>query len=80
MSKKALAGSKLPEEIQEDLVTWMNYSKTDSTWSNYRTVERLIDTCQGEKRTTFEWPMTTDNTLLFTHWLIKDRTESQHSK
>jgi len=73
MSKRTLAGSKLSEEVQKDLVTWMNYSKTDSTWSNYRTVERLIDTCQEERRTTFEWPMTTDNTLLFTHWLIKDR-------
>jgi len=73
MSKQTMGTSKLAQEIKDELTTWMNFSKADSTWSNYRTVDRLLERCQEEKMTTFDWPMSKDDVLLFIHWLIKDR-------
>jgi len=73
MTWKTLAGSPLPRHVKEDLTNWMNYSKSNSTWSSYRTVERMLERCQTARKTRFSWPMTRDDNLNFIHWLLKDR-------
>ena len=65
--------TRLPGHVKDKLATWVNHSKANGTWSTYRTAERMALLCQKETKTTFEWPMTTENTLLFVYWLIEER-------
>jgi len=63
----------LPEEVKNTLAEWGNYGVANSTWSTYKTSERLLMMCQRHCKKKFEFPMTTENVLLFIHWLIEIR-------
>jgi len=63
----------LPDNVKSTLAEWGNFGIASSTWSTYKTAERLLMMCQGQSKTKFEFPMTTENVLLFIHWLIEIR-------
>ena len=65
--------TKLPDHVKDRLASWVNHSKANGTWSTYRTAERMALLCQKETGVKFDWPMTTENTLLFTYWLVEER-------
>ena len=67
------AAGKLTDKMKDTLATWVNNSKANSTWSTYRTAERLILTCQKQEGKKFDWPMTNEDTLIFIYWLIEKR-------
>ena len=67
------ASDKLTDQMKDTLATWVNNSKANSTWSTYRTAERLIMTCQKQEKRKFDWPMTNEDTLIFIYWLIEKR-------
>ena len=67
------ASEKLLGKMKDTLATWVNNSKANSTWSTYRTAERLILTCQKQEGKKFDWPMTNEDTLIFIYWLIEKR-------
>ena len=64
---------KLNAHMKKTLATWVNNSKANSTWSTYRTAERMILLCQKQEGIKFDWPMQTDDTLVFIYWLIERR-------
>jgi len=64
---------KLNNQMKSKLATWINNSKANSTWSTYRTAERLVLMCQKQEGVKFDWPMHTDDTLIFIYWLIEKR-------
>ena len=63
----------LPDEVKNSLAEMGNFGIAKSTWSTYKSAERLLLKCQAECKTKFEWPMTTENILLFIHWLVTVR-------
>jgi hypothetical protein len=63
----------LPEEVKLSLAELGNFSIAKSTWSTYKSAERLLLTCQRDCNKKFEWPLKTDNVLFFIHWLITVR-------
>ena len=67
------AVGKLIPHMKKTLATWINNSKANSTWSTYRTAERLVLLCQKQEKIKFDWPMQTDDTLVFIYWLIEKR-------
>ena len=67
------AVGKLNPHMKKTLATWINNSKANSTWSTYRTAERLVLLCQKQEKIKFDWPMQTDDTLVFIYWLIEKR-------
>jgi len=60
----------LPEHISKDLAGLGNFSIAKSTWSTYKSSERLLLMCQAECKVKFDWPIKTENVLLFIHWLV----------
>jgi len=73
MSQTTLDSITIPEQAKKDLITWMNFSKSDSTWSAYRTVERMLKRCEIERGMRFKWPLGKEEVLIFIHWLITVR-------
>lgn len=63
----------LPENVKSSLAELGNFGIAKSTWSTYKSAERLLLMCQAECKTKFEWPMKPENILLFIHWLITVR-------
>ena len=63
----------LPAHVKEKVVNWINHGKANKTWSTYQTAERMAHQCQKDYKTSFDWPMTADNTLLFIYWLVEER-------
>ena len=59
--------------MKKSLATWSNHSKSNATWSSYRTAEKMLLLCQKKYKTKFEWPMTKDNTYMWIYWLVEDR-------
>ena len=64
---------KLSTHMKKTLATWVNNSKANSTWSTYRTAERMVLLCQKQENIKFDWPMQTEDTLMFIYWLIEKR-------
>jgi len=64
---------KLSAHMKKTLATWVNNSKANSTWSTYRTAERMVLLCQKQENIKFDWPMQTEDTLMFIYWLIEKR-------
>ena len=60
----------LPEHISHDLAGLGNFSLARSTWSTYKSSERLLLMCQSECKKKFDWPVTVENVLIFVHWLV----------
>lgn len=63
----------LPENVKNSLAELGNFGVARSTWSTYKTAERLLLMCQNDCKVKFSWPLVTENTLLFVHWLITVR-------
>jgi len=71
--RRMFANTNLPESVKEKLAEWGNHGIANSTWSTYKTAERLLLMCQAESKTKFEWPLEKDSILLFIHWLVEVR-------
>jgi len=63
----------LPDEVKISLAELGNFGVAKSTWSTYKSAERLLLKCQAECKTKFDWPLRTENVLLFIHWLVTIR-------
>jgi hypothetical protein len=63
----------LPDEVKISLAELGNFGVAKSTWSTYKSVERLLLKCQADCKTKFDWPLRTENVLLFIHWLVTIR-------
>ena len=53
------------------LVEAANHSLSKETWSSYSTVRRHLEKCQNDLQIRFSFPMSADQTLVFTAWLCK---------
>ena len=51
----------------------MNHSLSKSTWSTYKTAERMLLTCQKEEKRRMELPLTEEDIVIFISWLIEKR-------
>ena len=60
----------LPDQVKQDLAGLGNFSLARSTWSTYKSSERLLLRCQSDVKKKFDWPISTENVLLFVHWLV----------
>ena len=70
---QTFADSDLPMGLKEALVTMANNSLAKGTWSTYKTAFRHVENCQKETGKTINFPMTKNDVLLFTSWLITIR-------
>ncbi len=59
----------LPDGVKHSLAELGNFSIAKSTWSTYKSEERLLLSCQKDCNKKFDWPLQTGN-MLFIHWLI----------
>ena len=69
--KHSFKGLNLEKDLGKLLVSAANHSLGVNTWSNYKTVGRLLVKCQQDLKTKFDFPMGTNNTLKFIAWLIE---------
>ena len=51
----------------------MNHSLSKSTWSTYKTAERMLLTCRKEEKRRMELPLTEEDIVIFISWLIEKR-------
>ena len=70
---ESFANTDLPENFKEALVTMANHSLAKGTWSSYATAYKHIDKCQADTGKIINFPMTTNDVLLFTSWLLTTR-------
>ena len=66
-------GDKLPGHVKKKLASWVNHGKANGTWSSYRTAEKMVMLCQKETGSKFDWPMTSEDTLLLVYYLVENR-------
>lgn len=59
--------------VKETLAGIANLGLARSTWSTYRTAERMLATCRKKQGRRLELPLTEEDILVFIHWLIQDR-------
>ena len=50
-----------------------NHSLAKGTWSTYKTAYKHIETCNRETGRRISFPMSTEDVLLFTSWLLTIR-------
>ena len=55
------------------LTTIVNHSLSKSTWSSYKTAERLLAMCQKDEKRRMELPLTEEDIVVFIGWLIDVR-------
>jgi integrase len=60
-------------KARESLAELANFGIAKSTWSSYRTAERMLMKCQQETKTDFMLPISRDNVLVFIDWLVRVR-------
>jgi hypothetical protein len=60
-------------EAKEALAKPENFGVAQSTWSSYRSAEKMLLLCQQETKINFLLPISRDNVLVFIVWLIKSR-------
>lgn len=70
---ESFSGTDLPEGLKDALVTMANHSLARSTWSSYTTALRHIEACQAQTGKQINFPMSTEDVLLFTSWLLTTR-------
>ena len=63
----------LTEGRKKFLSEIMNHSLSKSTWSTYKTAERMLLTCQKEEKRRMELPLTEEDIVIFISWLIEKR-------
>ena len=69
----SFAGTDLPDSFKNALVTMANHSLAKGTWSSYSTAYKHIEKCQADTGKRINFPMTTNDVLLFTSWLLTTR-------
>ena len=72
-SLESFENTDLPEDFKIALVTMANHSLAKGTWSAYSTAYRHIEACQEDTGEHISFPMTTNDVLLFTTWLLTVR-------
>lgn len=78
-SKKGMAGQasfgdlNLSRLEEKQLATVCNFGLAKSTWSNYRTAERMLLTCSKIKKRKLELPLGEREVLIFVNWLVNDK-------
>ena len=55
------------------LTNLVNHSLAKSTWSSYKTAERLLAMCRKDEGRRMELPMTEEDIIIFIGWLIEVR-------
>ena len=68
-----LTGPELEVEEWAELDELYSYGLSKSTWSNYRTAEKLLAECCTEKGIAKELPAKEGTILAFVHWLAVNR-------
>ena len=63
----------LPKDLEEEMIKAANHSLAKKTWSSYKTAMKHLDTCQEETGRSFSLPMSSNDILLFTSWLLVRR-------
>lgn len=67
-----LENMNLPEGTKKDLLKIGSHSLAQSTWSNYKTAEKMLGLCESEKKIIFSWPMNESEILIFIAWALVD--------
>jgi len=65
--------SKLPLALKEALVDMANHSLARNTWSTYRTAYKHVENCMVDTGKNINFPMSTEDVLLFVSWLLTIR-------
>ena len=73
MRKEMFKGLELPKEVEKALAEVGNHGLAKSTWSNYRTAERMLLHCQRDTSRSMELPLVQEQILIFVDWLIRKR-------
>ncbi len=71
MRKEMFKGLELPKEVEKALAEVGNHGLAKSTWSNYRTAERMLLHCQKDTSRSMELPLVQEQILIFVDWLIR---------
>ena len=69
----SFADTNLPTGLKSALVSMANNSLAKGTWSTYTTAYKHVVACQDETGRNITFPMTKNDVLLFTSWLLRTR-------
>ena len=69
----SFADTNLPTGLESALVSMANNSLAKGTWSTYTTAYKHVVACQDETGRNITFPMTKNDVLLFTSWLLRTR-------
>jgi hypothetical protein len=69
----SFADTNLPTGLISALVSMANNSLAKGTWSTYSTAYKHVMSCQEETGRSINFPMTKNDVLLFTSWLLTTR-------
>ncbi len=73
LGKNPFDGMCLSKEARDSLSNIGNHGLSKSTWSNYRTAERMLRKCEKQLKRKMELPLSQENTLVWIDWLIRCR-------
>lgn len=62
----------ISDSTKESLLEIGSHSLAQSTWSNYKTAENMLQKCQNDKKQNFSWPMNESEILTFIAWALVD--------
>jgi hypothetical protein len=63
----------IPQSVKQSLARIGNFGLAKSTWSSYKTGERMLMKCKKECEGNFELPLGKGALLIFINWLITSR-------
>ena len=70
-NEKSFRRTGLSLVLCQQLANLANHSLSKSTWSSYKTVSKHLERCQKDLDFQFRFPMTNEQVLWFTAWLVK---------
>ena len=70
---ESFAGKGLPRGLEKALANMANHSLAKNTWSTYKTAYKHIETCSEDTGRSISFPMSSEDVLLFTGWLLSVR-------
>jgi hypothetical protein len=73
LSRELFGKLELPKNVKKRLAEAGNYGLAKSTWSNYRTAERMLLHCQRDTTHCMELPLGKEEILLFVDWMMHKR-------
>lgn len=68
-----LQGFNIPRAVKKNLVEAGNHGLSKATWSNYETAHRMLLKCGKARKRSWNWPLSTEEVLVFIEWLRSDR-------